>query len=83
MNPTILLAIAVIGGLVLASLVRAIEAHELFPLITLIEGSSIEGNVVKEVTSLVGSSDRVMVILDSNHTKDHVLSNSFGFAISW
>ena len=52
----------------------AIEAHELFPMITLIEGSSVEADVVKQVASLVGSDEKVMVILDSNHTKHHVLS---------
>lgn len=52
----------------------AIEAHELFPLITLIEGSSIEADVVKQVASLVGPDEKVMVILDSNHTKHHVLA---------
>ena len=52
----------------------AIEAHELFPMITLIEGSSVEADVVKQVASLVGPDEKVMVILDSNHTKHHVLS---------
>ena len=52
----------------------AIEAHELFPLITLIEGSSVEADVVKQVLSLVGPDEKVMIILDSNHTKHHVLA---------
>lgn len=53
---------------------KAIEAHELFPLITLIEGSSIEPDIVKQVTSLIQPNEKVMVILDSNHTKAHVLA---------
>lgn len=52
---------------------EAIEAHEMFPLITLIEGSSTAPEVVKHVESLVEPGETVMVILDSNHTKRHVL----------
>jgi cephalosporin hydroxylase len=51
---------------------KAIEAHELFPLITLIEGNSIEPDVVDRVRSLVQPGERVMVILDSNHERAHV-----------
>lgn len=53
---------------------EAIEAHELFPLITLIEGNSIDEAVVDEVKSLVRPGERVLVFLDSRHTKDHVLA---------
>ena len=52
---------------------KAIEAHELFPYITLIEGSSVEAAVGHEVRSLIKPGQRVLVILDSNHTKEHVL----------
>ncbi|MEK6299782.1 MAG: CmcI family methyltransferase [Acidobacteriota bacterium] len=52
---------------------RAIEAHELFPLITLIEGSSIAPDVVRQVKALVKPEESVMVVLDSCHTKEHVL----------
>ena len=50
----------------------AIETHELSPLITLIEGSSIDDDIVNQVKSLVKSGEMVMVILDSNHSKQHV-----------
>lgn len=53
---------------------KALEAHELFPLITLIEGSSVDSAVVRRVGSLIKSNEKVLVILDSNHTKEHVLS---------
>jgi cephalosporin hydroxylase len=53
---------------------KAIEAHQLFPLITLIEGNSIDEAVVNEVKSLVRPGERVLVLLDSRHTKDHVLA---------
>lgn len=51
---------------------KAIEAHELFPLITLIEGSSTAPAVVGRAHSLVKPTETVLVILDSNHTKQHV-----------
>lgn len=52
----------------------AIEAHELFPFITLIEGSSVAPETVAAVKNHLRPDDRVLVILDSNHTKAHVLA---------
>lgn len=52
----------------------AIEAHELFPLITLVEGSSTDSATVEAVRDLVKANESVLVILDSNHTKAHVLA---------
>jgi len=52
---------------------KAIESHEMFPRITLIEGSSTATETVRQVKSLVKSDERVLVILDSRHTKQHVL----------
>jgi len=52
----------------------AIESHELFPYLTLIEGSSVASEIVARVKALVQPEDRVMVILDSNHSKAHVLA---------
>lgn len=51
---------------------KAIEEHELFPLITLIEGDSVSKNVVEQVKSLIKPEYKVLVILDSCHTKEHV-----------
>jgi cephalosporin hydroxylase len=51
---------------------RAIEAHELFPYITLIEGDSTSPQTVSQVKSHVKSGQTALVFLDSNHTKDHV-----------
>lgn len=50
----------------------AIEAHKLAHRITMIEGSSIDPAVVGQVRDLVGTGDKVMLILDSNHSRDHV-----------
>lgn len=50
----------------------AIESHEMSSLITLIEGSSTAPDVVAHVRSLIQPGEQVMVILDSNHTREHV-----------
>ncbi|MBX7221892.1 MAG: cephalosporin hydroxylase family protein [Blastocatellia bacterium] len=52
----------------------ALEQHELFPLITLVEGSSIAPDVVASVTELVKPGETVLILLDSNHSKEHVLA---------
>ena len=52
---------------------RAIEAHPLKKRITLIERSSVEPQTAEEVRNLLAPDEKVMVILDSNHTKEHVL----------
>lgn len=51
---------------------KAIEEHEFYPLITLVEGSSIDPVIVEHVKSLVKPDEKVLVILDSCHTKAHV-----------
>jgi cephalosporin hydroxylase len=50
----------------------AIESHELFPWITLIESDSAAEATVEKVRSLLKPEETVMVILDSCHTKEHV-----------
>jgi cephalosporin hydroxylase len=50
----------------------AIEAHELFPMIRLIEGDSTAPEVVVRAASHVKPGDTVLVILDSNHSREHV-----------
>lgn len=50
----------------------AIEAHEVSDLISLVEGSSTAPEVVELVRGMIRSDERVMVILDSNHSRDHV-----------
>jgi cephalosporin hydroxylase len=50
----------------------AIEAHSLSGLITLIEGSSIDPEVVQRVVHQIGRGETVLVVLDSNHSKAHV-----------
>lgn len=59
---------------------RAIEAHEMSPLITLIEGNSVGDEIVGRVRALVKPTDKVLVILDSCHTKQHVLDELAAYA---
>jgi cephalosporin hydroxylase len=51
---------------------RALEQHELFAYLTLLEGSSTSGAIVEQARGLIRPADRVMVVLDSNHSKEHV-----------
>lgn len=50
----------------------AIEAHELFHRITLVEGSSTDPDIVEMVRAEIGPEESVLVVLDSNHTRAHV-----------
>ncbi|RKY08582.1 MAG: cephalosporin hydroxylase [Planctomycetota bacterium] len=50
-----------------------IEKHPMFKHITMIEGSSIDDTVAKQVYDLAKGKQQVLVILDSNHTHAHVL----------
>lgn len=50
----------------------AIEAHPMKRYITLIEGGSTDPAVLDQVRALISPNDRVMVILDSNHSYSHV-----------
>jgi len=53
---------------------QAIEDHFLFPYITLVEGSSIDQGIVNDVKTHISQDDKVLILLDSNHTYSHVLS---------
>lgn len=59
---------------------EAIEAHPLFPLITLIEGDSVAPDILDRVRSDIRPEERVLVFLDSNHTKEHVLAELNAYA---
>jgi cephalosporin hydroxylase len=49
-----------------------IEKHPLFRRITMIEGSSTDPAIAQEVYSLARQRKKVLVVLDSMHTHDHV-----------
>jgi len=50
-----------------------IEAHPMFERIDMIQGSSTDAAIAKQVASAAAKAERVMVVLDSNHTHEHVL----------
>jgi cephalosporin hydroxylase len=58
---------------------QAIESHPMMRRIELIEGSAIDARVVTRVQSLA-SGERCLVVLDSNHTHDHVLAELRAYA---
>jgi cephalosporin hydroxylase len=58
----------------------AIEAHPLANYITLVEGSSTDAATVGRVKSLIRPGERVLVVLDSNHSKGHVLAELEAYA---
>lgn len=51
----------------------AIEAHPMNRRIALLEGSSTAPDIVEQVRALVKPGETVLVVLDSNHSKGHVL----------
>jgi len=57
----------------------AITSHELASYITLVEGSSTDPAIVSKVKSLVKPGEAVLVILDSDHTKEHVLNELIAY----
>ncbi len=59
---------------------QAIEAHPLSDRITLIEGSSTAPDIVAQVKALVQPGEKVLVILDSNHSYAHVLAELQAYA---
>jgi cephalosporin hydroxylase len=52
----------------------AIVNHPMSSRIKMIEGSSVAPEIVKQVHEVAAKYSRIMVMLDSNHTHDHVLA---------
>jgi len=52
---------------------REIENHPMYKRITMIEGSSSDEKVIEKVREYAKGKNRVLVCLDSLHTRDHVL----------
>ena len=59
---------------------RAIEDHQLASYIALVEGDSVAPEVVKRAQGFIRAGDKVMVILDSSHTKAHVAKELEAYA---
>jgi cephalosporin hydroxylase len=58
----------------------AIEAHPLAHKISMIEGSSVDPEVIFRVREFAEPFERILVCLDSNHTHDHVLAELEAYA---
>jgi cephalosporin hydroxylase len=50
-----------------------IEKHPMFKRITMIQDSSIDEKIVQQVYDFAKGKKRILIILDSNHTHEHVL----------
>jgi cephalosporin hydroxylase len=59
---------------------KAIESHPMFKRISLLQGSSIAPEIVAAVTEISKDAQRTMVVLDSNHTHEHVLAELDAYA---
>ena len=53
---------------------EAIETHPMYKRIEMIEGSSVSDEVISAVAGHVQDKKAVLVVLDSNHTHEHVLA---------
>lgn len=58
----------------------AIESHPLSHKIELMTGSSVDAAIVNSVRKRIDQSEKVLVILDSNHTHDHVYAELEAYA---
>jgi len=59
---------------------KALDEHPLRFKMELIEGSSIDPEIIQQVRSHADGIDRVLVSLDSNHTHEHVLAELNAYA---
>ncbi len=58
----------------------AIEAHPMASRIQMIQGSSIELDIIEQVIGIAKDYKRIMVCLDSNHTHEHVIKELNAYA---
>ena len=59
---------------------KALENHAMFKRITLLEGSSVDEALIRQVKAIAAESKTVMVALDSNHVHDHVYAEMCAYA---
>ena len=59
---------------------KALDDHPLRCKIELVEGSSVDPDIVHRVRQIAQEADRVLVSLDSNHTKEHVAKELDAYA---
>ena len=59
---------------------KAIKAHPMSSRIQMIEGSSVDEDVIKQVKEIASHYDKILICLDSNHTYDHVFAELEAYA---
>jgi cephalosporin hydroxylase len=59
---------------------KAIEAHQMFKRISMIQGSSIDLGIIAQVVEIAKGKERIMVCLDSNHTHTHAYAELEAYA---
>ncbi len=59
---------------------EAILAHPMSKKITMLEGSSIDEEIIEKVREFAKAKERVLVCLDSNHSHEHVLAELRAYA---
>ncbi|WP_428026145.1 cephalosporin hydroxylase family protein [Arcobacter sp.] len=59
---------------------KAIEAHPMSKKITMYQGSSIDEEMIARVQEFAKQGKKIMLILDSNHTHEHVLAELRAYA---
>jgi len=52
---------------------EALVAHPMYPRVRVFDGSSLDADIVATIARKASSCERVLVVLDSNHTHEHVL----------
>lgn len=60
----------------------AIESHPIYKLgrISMLEGSSVSPDIIRHVKDIAAHYSKIMVVLDSSHTHDHVLAELEAYA---
>ena len=59
---------------------KEIEKHPMYKRITMIEGSSIDNLTVEKVKQFAKGKETIMLVLDSNHTHEHVVEELKAYA---
>lgn len=59
---------------------QALDAHPLAPYIHTLQGSSTDPDIINSVHAAAANHDIVLVLLDSNHTHEHVLAELEAYA---
>jgi len=59
---------------------KAIETHPMYKRIDMVQGSSIDKDIIAQIHQMAAGKTSIMVVLDSNHTHEHVLAELEAYA---